>query len=119
MHPASLSIKVFGIYALLTGAGLVVAPSLVLAALGMAAPNEIWVRVLGALALVVGYYYWSCGAANAVGFFRATVRGRPLFAALCVVLILAFQAPPQLLVFAAIDLAGAAWTWRALRKSPE
>ena len=119
MHPASHSIKVFGIYVLLTGAGLVIAPSPVLVTLGMATPNEIWIRVLGALALVVGYYYWSCGAANAVDFFRATVRGRPLFAALCVFLILAFQAPPQLLIFAAIDLAGAAWTWRALRNSLE
>ncbi|MCW5609264.1 MAG: hypothetical protein KIS83_01035 [Rubrivivax sp.] len=115
MHPAALSIKVFGVYVALTGLGLLVAPGLTLAPLGVAAPTEVWIRVVGALAIVIGYYYWACGAAGAVDFFRATVRGRPLFAALCVLLIVAFQAPLQLLLFAAVDLAGAAWTWQGLR----
>lgn len=39
------------------------------------------------------------------------------YVALCVLLVLAFQAPLQLLLFAAVDLAGAAWTWHALRKA--
>lgn len=117
MHPATLSIKVFGAYVVLTGVGLLVAPNLTLAPLGVAAPTEVWIRVLGALAIVLGYYYWSCATAGAVAFFRATVRGRPLFAVLCVALIVAFQAPIQLLLFAAVDLAGAAWTWQGLRKT--
>ncbi len=115
MHPASLSIKTFGVYAAVTGIGLIVAPALVLAPLGIADPTEIWIRVVGALALVLGYYYWACGAAGAEAFMRATVPGRLAFAALCGLLILAFAAPWQLVVFAALDLAGAAWTWRALR----
>lgn len=119
MHPAALSIKVFGVYVALTGLGLLVAPGLTLAPLGVAAPTEVWIRVVGALAIVIGYYYWSCGAAGAVDFFRATVRGRPLFAALCVLLIVAFQAPLQLLLFAAVDLAGAAWTWQGLRNAAQ
>lgn len=116
MHPAALSIKVFGAYVVLNGVGLLVAPSLTLAPLGVAAPTEVWVRVLGALAIVLGYYYWSCATAGAVAFFHATVRGRPLFAVLCVALIFGFEAPMQLLIFAAVDLAGAAWTWHGLRK---
>jgi hypothetical protein len=115
MHPASLSIKVFGVYVVLTGIGLLLAPGLALAPLGIAAPTEIWARVLGALAIVLGYYYWSCGVAGAQAFFEASVKGRLLFTALCVLLIVAFGAPWQLLLFGAVDVAGAAWTWRGLR----
>ena len=117
MHPAATSIKYFGLYAMLTGIGLLLAPGLVLAPLGIAAPTEIWIRVVGALAIPMGYYYWACGSANLVAFFRASIHGRLAFAACIAVLIVAFSAPLQLLLFAAIDLAGAAWTWRGLRQS--
>ena len=117
MHPASTSIKAFGIYVIVTGIALVLAPVLLLAPLGIAIPTEIWVRVLGALVVVVGYYYWACGEAGAVDFFRASIRGRILFAGLVVLLVAAFAAPVQLLLFGAIDLAGAAWTAQGLRKT--
>jgi len=117
MHPASNSIKYFGLYAIVTGLGLVLVPALVLSPLGMTAPTEIWIRVVGALAIPLGYYYWICGSSDLVEFFHASIRGRILFAAVVVLLIAAFSAPMQLLLFAAIDLAGAAWTFQSLRKS--
>lgn len=119
MRSASLSIKVFGVYAMITGLGLFLAPALVLSPLGFAAPTEIWVRVLGAMAVALGYYYWACGAAGAEAFFRASVPGRFAFATLCTLLVLFFSAPPQLLLFGAIDAAGALWTALALRRSPQ
>lgn len=115
MHPASLSIKVFGIYAAITGIGLLLAPNVVLAPLGVPVATEVWIRVVGALAVVLGYYYWACGVADLVTFFKATIKGRFLYAGLSVLLIVVFQAPIQLLLFAAIDIAGALWTWRGLR----
>jgi len=117
VHPASLSIKVFGGYAILTGAGLMLAPALVLSPLGIAAPTEIWIRLVGALAIVLGYYYWACGSADALAFFHATVRGRIFFALLCAALIVFYSAPMQLLLFGLVDLAGPAWTMRGLRPS--
>lgn len=119
MHPASTSIKYFGLYVGVTGLALVVAPNLVLSTLGVAATGEPWIRVLGALALVVGYYYWACGAAGAVAFFRASVRGRLAFAAVTVLLVAAFGAPLQLLLFGVVDVLGAAWTARAMRASAD
>ncbi len=116
MHPATNSVKYFGLYAIVTGIGLVLVPGLVLAPLGIAAPTEVWIRVVGALAIPLGYYYWACGSAGLVAFFRATIPGRVVFAATTVLLIVAFSAPMQLLLFAAIDLAGAAWTFHGLRK---
>lgn len=115
MHPASPSIRVFGAYVAVTGIGLLVAPHLVLGTLGIAAPTEVWIRVVGALALVVGYYYWACGTAGAVEFFRASVRGRVLFAALMALLVVVFAAPAQLLLFGVVDLLGAGWTPHGLR----
>lgn len=117
MHPAANSVKYFGLYAIVTGIGLVLVPGLVLAPLGIAAPTEIWIRLVGALAIPLGYYYWACGSSDTVAFFRATIPGRIVFAATAVLLIAAFSAPKQLLLFAAIDLAGAAWTALGLRKA--
>jgi hypothetical protein len=115
MHPAATSITTFGLYAVATGIGLTLVPDLVLSPLGIPAPTEIWIRMVGALAVPLGYYYWACGRANAVAFFHASVRGRMVFAALLVLLVAGFAAPVQLLLFAGIDLAGAAWTAYGLR----
>jgi hypothetical protein len=117
MHPASASVKYFGLYVIATGLGLVLAPGLVLSPLGIAMPTEIWIRVVGALAIPLGYYYWACGSANVVAFFRASIHGRIFFAAIIVLLIAAYSAPIQMLLFVAIDLAGAVWTARGLRKA--
>jgi hypothetical protein len=116
MHPASTSIKIFGLYVVITGLGLVFAPGLVLAPMGLPVPAEVWIRVLGVVAAILGYYYWVCGSANLVEFFRASIRGRIGFAVLVVLLIVLFKAPLQLLLFAGVDLAGAVWTALAMRK---
>lgn len=115
MNSSAFSIKAFGVYVLLTGITLVVAPNFLLSLFGIAAAIEIWVRVVGALAVVLGSYYWACGAAGATAFFRATLVGRPLFCALCLGLVAFAGAPWQLLLFGVVDLLGAAWTASALR----
>lgn len=116
MQSSALTIKVFGIYVALTGIGLILAPNLILGVFGFAPTSEIWVRVLGSLALILGYYYWACGTADAKAFFRATIPGRIGFAALCVALVFAAGAPLPLLAFGVVDVLGAAWTYLALRE---
>lgn len=115
MGSAALTIKAFGIYAILTGLNLMMAPNLLLSTLGIPATNEPWLRVVGVLAFVIGYYYWACGVANATAFFKATLVGRTLGFLLPLVLIVAAGAPWQLALFGLIDLAGAAWTALAMR----
>lgn len=114
--PAALSIQVFGVYAMLTGLALLASPNTLLGLFGMPPTTEFWVRIVGTLALVVGYYYWACGRAGAVAFFRATVAGRLVFCAACVALVLLAGAPWQLLMFGGTDLLGALWTGWALRR---
>ena len=115
MNSAALTVKVFGVYAALTGLGLLFAPNTLLPLLGFSPSMEIWVHVLGALALVVGYYYWACGVANARAFFVASVQGRMLFASACLALVAGADAPLALLALGGVDLAGAGWTLLALR----
>ena len=69
----------------------------------------------GALALVIGWYYWACGSANARAFFVASVQGRMIFCAACLGLVVWAGAPPALVVIGLVDVAGASWTLVALR----
>ncbi|MBL8479164.1 MAG: hypothetical protein JNK59_07640 [Sterolibacteriaceae bacterium] len=108
MNSSAFSIKAFGVHVVLTGITLVLAPNFLLSLFGLAATTETWVRVVGALAPVVGFYYWTCGVAGATALFRATPVGRPLFCALCVGLVIFAGAPWQLLLFGVVALLGAA-----------
>lgn len=116
MTSASFSIKAFGIYLVITGAAMVIAPNVVLGFSGFPPTNEPWVQVLGALATVLGYYYWACGVAGATAFFRATVFGR-IGGFLILGLLVLTGSPSSLLSFGIVDLLGALWTQTALRKS--
>jgi hypothetical protein len=115
MASAAFTIKAFGIYVVVIGIGLVLAPNLMLGPLGVAETREFWPRQLGALAVVVGYYYLASAAANARAFFVATVKGRFAFFAMGIGLILLANAPWQVLLFGLVDVAGAVWTHLALK----
>jgi len=114
MKSAVLSIKVFGTYVVVTGLGLMLIPNLWLAPLGFPPTDEIWVRVLGLVVGVLGFYYWACALANARSFFVASVYGRCIFCAGCIGLVLLASAPWQIVIFGVVDVAGAAWTKLAL-----
>jgi len=115
MKSSAFTIKAFGAYVTLTGIALLVVPNLLLGMFGFPEAREIWVRVLGGLAVVVGYYYWRSGVDGATAFFRATLVGRPLFCALSIGLVIFAGAPWPLLLFGLVDLLGAGWTAMALR----
>ncbi|ROZ71473.1 hypothetical protein [Ramlibacter sp. WS9] len=115
MKSPAFTIKVFGVYVVLTGITLLLIPNVMMSMLGAPEAKDVYVRVLGALAIVVGYYYWACGVGGATAFFKATIPGRLLFFALGVSLVLLAGAHPTLIGFGLVDVAGAAWTWMALR----
>ncbi len=115
MKSPAFTIKVFGVYVILTGLTLLLVPNVMLTMLGAPEAKDVYVRVLGALALVVGYYYWASGVGGATAFFKATIPGRLVFFALGVALVFFAGAHPTLIGFGLVDVAGAAWTWTALR----
>jgi hypothetical protein len=110
------SLFVFGVYLLLLGALLVLAPNFLLGLFRMAATAEVWIRVVGMLVLVIGtldvlasiaelrqYMGWSVGIRICVFVFLA-------------VFALTGLGSMMLIGFGLVDLAGAAWTAWALRR---
>ena len=118
MSSGAKSLFVFGIYAVAAGVGLLVMPSLILGILGFPAPQDGWVRVVGALAIFVGAYHIVSARNDLLPYIRASIWGRIGFAVLLGGLVAASLMPRSLLLFAVIDLAGAIWTAIALRQAP-
>lgn len=114
MTRAARSIQVWSIYALIVGAALAVVPNLILSTLGVAETDEVWIRVLGVVVVLLALYYWDAARYETRNLFVASVMGR-LFVAASFVVFWATGAPWQLLVFAAADAGGALWTLTALR----
>lgn len=115
MTAAARSIVYFGVYALLTGVVLLVAPNLLLSIFGLGSTPEVWIRVLGSVVVALGAYYIVMGRAEAVLFFRATLWGRAWIFVSFLGLVVVGMARPPLVLFGVVDLLGAFWTWRALK----
>ncbi len=114
MSPAAKSILVFGIYMVLAGLGFLADPNTALAMFGFPSTNEPWLRVVGMLMLILGYYYIQAARMGVTPFFRWTVHARPFVLVCFIVLVIMGVAKPMLIVFGVIDLLGAIWTGLAL-----
>jgi len=115
MSNAARSIYVFGIYLIVIGGILMGSPNTLLSMLGIAPTSEPWIRIMGMLVMVIGMLDVACARTEQTGFFRATVYTRT-FALICFVAFAAMGIAPSILIlFGAIDAAGALWTYSALR----
>ncbi|WDH52277.1 hypothetical protein PUP75_25590 [Pseudomonas chlororaphis] len=115
-HPGK-SVLVFGLYMLVLGAALVLAPNLLLPLFGFVLSDEVWIRVMGQLALYLGVYYVWAGYTERREFMALTVAIRLSVPVFFAAFVAAGLVSPVLLLLALPDLCGALWTWRAL-KSP-
>ena len=114
---ARVSILVFGIYMVVLGLALLVIPNVLLSLFDYPTTTEIWIRILGFIVVVLGYYYIVAARFELTPFFRASVYGRPAVIVCFAGLVLVGMAQPVLILFGAIDLLGAIWTGLALRSS--
>jgi hypothetical protein len=115
MTAAAHSIVVFGVYMVLTGLALLLAPNVLLAVFGFDPATEVWIRVLGSVVIALGAYYVAMGKAEATAFFQATVWGRCWIFLSFLGLVILGMAKPPLILFGVVDLLGAFWTWRAMK----
>lgn len=117
MTMAARSVYVFGIYLLVLGGILVGSPNTLLAVFRLPTTTEPWIHVLGVTVLAIGMLDVASARAEQTAFFRATVWVRVFVFASFIGLTLARMAPPVLVAFGVVDLAGALWTFAALRKT--
>lgn len=118
MSRAARSIQVWSIYVLVVGAGLAVIPNRILSTLDVPETDEVWIRVLGVVVVLLALYYWDAARNETRNLFVASVLGRVFVVASLLVFWLTGE-PWQLLLFAAIDAAGALWTFSALKADTE
>ena len=115
MTRSAMSVFVFAMYLFALGLVLVVVPNLLLRAFGIAETDEVWIRVVGMLVLILGYYYSQAARMGLSQFFRLTVVARTAVLLFFIAIVLAGIAQPILILFGVIDFAAAMWTAAALR----
>lgn len=119
MSAATVSVLAYGVYLVALGIVYMIVPNVPLKLFGFQPTTEPWIRVMAAMVVIVGYYYIQAARNRLTTFYRWTLHCRVFFPVFVVVLVLAGLVEPMLLLFGAIDLAGAMWTAWALRSEGE
>ena len=112
---AGRSLVGFGLYSLVMGGGLLLAPDRTLDLLLTPRTTEHWVRLLGASAMLLGAYYIVAGRAQVAVLIRASLWGRLGLAGAFGGLVVAGLAPVLLLGIAGNELLGVLWTTLSMR----
>ena len=116
MSNSAKTVFIFGCYLILLGLTLLLVPNLLLGLFRFLPTTEVWIRVVGMLVLFLAVYYLVAAQAEIWLFMLWSTRLRGSVIFFFGAFVLAGLAPPVLLLFGAVDLAGALWTWSALRK---
>lgn len=117
MTAAARSVQVFGWYIVVLGLTILLVPNILLGLFGLEPTAEPWIRVVGTILIPLGAIYLVAAKSEATAVFRITVWNRYWILVAFVALWQFGIAPPQLIIFAIVDVAGATWTWVSLRKS--
>lgn len=115
MRKTSKTLLVFGMYLIVVGLSLLLIPNTLLGILGLPLTNEVWIRVIGVLALALAYYYISDARVDSRDFAEWSIPARIwVFVAFTGFVVAGFVGP-IMIAFGTVDLLGALWTWSALR----
>jgi uncharacterized membrane protein len=115
MSNAAKSVYYFGFWFVMGGLGLLLLPNLVLPLLGLSPTNDLFVRLLGMVMLILAYYYIRAARRELTDFFYWTVPARVSGFIFFVVLVLLDIGPPILIALGVIDVLAALWTRQAIR----
>lgn len=116
MNPACRTIFIFGFYPLFAGLSMVIAPALPLQILGWPIEGLDWIRMLGVVTMIVGYYYLRLGAGDVLAFCRFSAQARCVIPFVFALMVLTFDMNPLYIALTAVDFLGGLWTWSALHK---
>lgn len=115
MSRTATSVFVFSIYLYLLGLVLVVTPATLLQVFRFPESDNLWIRVVGMLVIILGFYYSHAARAELRPFFVWTVIGRTSVLLFFIAFVIAGFAPATLILFGIIDFAAAMWTLLAMR----
>ena len=119
MTAPATTIRVFAIYLLGAAGVLMLAPNLMLNLLGAPPALDVWVRMTGMVAAIIGYYYLRAAAIDLRPLFVWSVHARLAVPLVIGAFIVAGLAAPALMLFGVIDALAALWTWSALRRTAQ
>ncbi|MEQ9302724.1 MAG: hypothetical protein RJQ14_02320 [Marinoscillum sp.] len=107
----------FGIYLIIEGLFLMLAPASILSAIGIPDPESVWRIVLGFVVVVLGYYYVRNAKENLIPFFGFTVQVRIIQFVFFIWLYVFERGTLALVAFSFIEFVAGMWTWRVLKRS--
>jgi Kef-type K+ transport system membrane component KefB len=117
MSDSARSVFVFGIYLVILGIVLLIAPNILLGLLGLPSTHEVWIRISGMLLLFLAFYYIQAARKELKPFIQWTVYIRSTIIFFFVAFVLLGFVSPVLILPGIVDLLGAIWTGLALRSS--
>jgi hypothetical protein len=115
MKKSSTTLLVFGLYLIGMGLGFLFTPNIVLGIFGIPATDEVWPHVVGAIALVLAFYYISAARADLRAFAQWTVPARIGVFLSFTAFVIAGLVGPIMIMLGSVDLLGALWTRWALK----
>jgi hypothetical protein len=117
MSNSAKSVFVFAIYLVLLGITLLVVPNVLLMLFAYPTTNEVWIRVVGMLLVLLAFYYIQAARRELSDFFQWTVYARGSVILFFIAFVVLGLARPILILIGAVDLLAALWTEAALRSS--
>jgi hypothetical protein len=110
-----MSVFVFSIYLYLLGFVLVITPDTLVQIFKFPETDGLWIRVVGMLVIILGFYYSHAARAEIRPFLVWTVIARSSVLLFFIAFVIAGLAPPALILFGVIDFFAAMWTLFAIR----
>ena len=119
MSKSAFSAKVFAIYLFIVGVVLIFVPNLLLSLFQMPQTSEVWIRVVGVTAFMIGVFSRVAGKHELKPFLAASVYTRFTVFAFFVAFAVLGLASPMIVLFGVADLLGGIWTHLALRSDAQ
>ena len=116
MSKAARSLFVYALYLIVVGFCFLMIPNTILGFFRFPWTPQIWIRVVGMLLLFLAVYYIQVARIDLREFMRTTVFTRVSITGFFTIFVVLGLAEPTLLLYAAVELLFALWTWYSLRR---
>lgn len=116
MSSVARSVYYFGAYLLIAGVSLFFFPNQTIGLIGIEPTFEVWIHLVGILTFILGVFFISMARQEIYPFFYVSLFGRAIFILGIFWVVLFYNAPEALLLFAMIDSLGLLWTGYTYKK---